>query len=180
MRCKTVRDKLDRFVRQELAPRMRDRVEAHLKDCAGCRRHLAWQERLATLLAGPAEPPSVPEGFSDRLMAAARQRQAACRPVPGSLWRLRWLSPSGTDGHHARHGRLVAVGQKAAQAVALAGGLLIGVLMGQQTWQLLHPSMAQQNMQPDPVAVYQLDYLTEAPGGSLAQSYLTLTSVCEP
>jgi hypothetical protein len=100
-------------------------------------------------------------------MAAARERQAVRRPVPGvpgSLWRLHWLSPSAS------------VGRKAAQAAALAGGLLIGLLMGQQTWRSVHPSMPQQMRQPDPVSVYQLDYLTDAPGGSLAQSYLTLTS----
>ncbi|MFZ5831787.1 MAG: hypothetical protein ACOY3P_16995 [Planctomycetota bacterium] len=35
--------------------------------------------------------------------------------------------------------------------------------------------MSQQAGHPDPVAVYQLDYLTDAPGGSLAHSYLALT-----
>jgi len=66
---------------------------------------------------------------------------------------------------------------KAAQAAALAGGLLIGLLMGQQTWRSVHSSMRQQGgVEPDPVAVYQLDYLTVAPGGSVAQSHLTLTS----
>jgi hypothetical protein len=97
-------------------------------------------------------------------MAAARERRAARQSVPGSLWRLRWLSPP------------TSVGRKAAQAAALAGGLLIGVLMGQQTWRSERPSSPQQTAEPDPVAVYQLDYLTDAPGGSLAQSYLTLTN----
>ena len=163
MRCEAVRNKLDRLSRQELAPRMRERVEAHLSQCADCRRHLAAQERLVVLLTTHPKPPAVPDGFGDHLMAAARQRQAARRPVPGSLWRLRWLSPSES------------VGRKAAQAVALAGGLLIGVLMGHQTWRSAHQSIPQQTVEPDPVAIYQLDYLTDAPGGSLAQSYLTLT-----
>jgi len=170
MRCKAVRSKLDRLSRQELAPRARKRIEAHLSVCADCRRHLAAQERLAVLLTSLPKPPTVPEGFGDRLMAVARERQAARRPVPGSLWRLRWSSPPGTDR------RLVAVGRKATQAMALAGGLLIGVLMGQQTWRSAHPSISQQTIEPDPVAVYELDYLTDAPGGSLVQSYLTLTN----
>ena len=170
MRCKAVRNKLDRLSRQELAPRMRERIEAHLSACADCRRHLADQERLAVLLASLPKPPAVPEGFGNRLMAAASQRQAGRQSMPWSLWRLRWLSPPGTDR------RLVAVGRKAAQAVALAGGLLIGVLMGQQTWRSAHSSIPQQTVQPDPVAVYELDYLTDAPGGSLAQSYLSLTT----
>ena len=163
MRCKAVRNKLDRFSRQELTPRMRDRVEAHLSDCADCRRHFAAQERLAVLLTRQPKPPAVLEGFGDRLMAAARERQAGRQSMPGSLWRLRWLSPPAS------------VGRKAAQAVAIAGGLLIGVLMGQQTWRSAHSSISQHTTQPDPVAVYELDYLTDAPSGSLAQSYLTLT-----
>ena len=171
MRCKAVRNKLDRLSRQELAPRLRERVEAHLSVCADCRRHLAAQERLAVLLTNLPKPPAVPEGFGDRLMAAARaprrssgRRQAGRQSMPGSLWRLRWLSPPAS------------VGRKAAQAVALAGGLLIGVLMGQQTWRSAHPSSAQQTVEPDPVAVYELDYLTDAPGGSLAQCFLSLTN----
>ncbi len=163
MRCQAVRNKLDRFARQELAPRTFNRVEAHLRDCAACRRHLARQERLTKLLTGLPQPPALAEAFGDRLMAAARQRQAARRSVPGSLWRRRWSLPS------------AAVGAKAAQAAALACGLVIGVLMGQQTWRSAHPSIPQPATPTDPVAVYQLDYLTDAPGGSLAQSFLSLT-----
>jgi hypothetical protein len=48
--------------------------------------------------------------------------------------------------------------------------------MGQQTWRSAHWSIPQQTIAPDPVAVYELDYLTDAPGGSLAQSYLMLTN----
>ena len=143
---------------------MRERVEAHLTACADCRRHLARQEGLTSLLTNLPRPPAVPERFGDRLLAAARERQAVRRPVPGSLWRLRWLAPPGS------------VGRKATQAVAIAGGLLIGVLMGQQTWRSAYSSIAQQAAQPDPVAVYQLDYLTDAPDGSLVQSYLALTN----
>ena len=115
MRCKAVRNRLDRFSRQELTPRARKRIEAHLSGCADCRQHLASHERLAVLLTNLPRPQAVPEGFGNRLLAAARERQAVRRPVPGSLWRPRWLSPPAS------------VGRKAAQAVALAGGLLIGV-----------------------------------------------------
>jgi anti-sigma factor RsiW len=165
MRCQAVRNKLDRLSRQELAPRMRARVEAHLNVCSDCRRYLAREERLTALLAGGAAPPPIPEGFSDRLMAAARARQTVRRPVPGSLWRLRWTSPSAS------------VGRKAAQAAALAGGLVIGVFMAQQTWRSAHATIPQPTGQPDPLAVYQLDSMTDAPAGSLAQSYLTLTGI---
>ena len=163
MRCEAVRNKLDRLSRQELAPRMRERVETHLSGCGNCSQHLARQERLAALLTDVPEPPAIPEGFGDRLMAAARQRQVSRRAVAGSLWQLHWLRPSGS------------VGRKAAQAAVLAGGLLVGVLMGQRTWRSVHPSNAQQARQVDPVAVYELDYLTDAPNGSLVESFLALT-----
>lgn len=164
MRCNTVRNNLDRFARQELAPRLRESVEVHLRECADCRRHLAWQERLASILAITPEPPAVPDGFGDRLMAAARQRKAASRPVPELRRRVGWLRPS------------VPFGAQAARAAVLAGGLLLGVVMGQQTWQSVHPGGTQQASQTNPLAVYELDYLSDAPGGSLAQSYLMLTA----
>jgi anti-sigma factor RsiW len=158
-----VRNKLDLLGRQELPSQVRERVEAHLSVCADCRRRLARQTRLASLLKSLPEPLPVPEGFGDRLMAAARARQAGCRLAPGALWGFRWLSPSGS------------IGSKAAHAVALAGGLLIGVFMAQQTWRYGHRLSPQTTTEPDPVVVCHLDYLTDAPGGDLAQSYLTLT-----
>lgn len=163
MRCKAVRNKLDRFSRQELTPRMRERVEAHVSQCADCRQHLARQERLAVLLTTAPEPPAVPEGLSDRLMVAARQRQADRRSVPASLWRLRWLSSTAW------------IRRNVVQVVAIAGGLLVGILMGQQTWHSAHAPIRQRTVEPDAVSVYELDYLTDAPGGSLVQSYLSLT-----
>lgn len=163
MRCQKVRDKLDRLSRQKLATGARDHVEAHLNECADCRRHLAAQERVAILLTSLPKPPSVPEGFGDRLAVAARKRRASPHSVPGSLRRLHWLRPYGS------------VGRRAAQAAVLAGGLLTGVLMGQQTWRSVHPSNTQQARQVDPAAVYELDYLSDSPGGSLAESFLTLT-----
>ncbi|OHB68943.1 MAG: hypothetical protein A2V70_09680 [Planctomycetes bacterium RBG_13_63_9] len=163
MRCNTVRKKLDHFARQELAPRLRASIEAHLSQCPDCRGHLARQERLAALLENIPEPPSVPEGFGDRLMAAARQRQAG-RPVPGFRRRIGWRWAS------------VPLGEHAARAAVLAGGLLVGVLMGQQTWQSVHTAGARQTSQADPLAVYAMDSLSDAPGGSLAESYLALTT----
>ena len=164
MRCDTVRKKLDRVARQELVPQLRESVEAHLRECEDCRRHWARQERLAAVLTNVPEPPAVPEGFGDCLMTAARQRRAASRPVPELRRRFGWLRPSAPFG------------AQAARAAVLAGGLLLGVVMGQQTWQSVHPGGTQQASQTNPLAVYELDYLSDAPGGSLAQSYLILTA----
>jgi anti-sigma factor RsiW len=162
MRCQAVRKKLDRLSRQELTSRTREVIESHLSGCEGCRQYLARQERLATLLMSAPEPPSVPEGFAERLIVLASERRAAQRPIPASLWRHHWLRPS------------VWVGRSAAQTAVLAGGLLLGVLMGQQTWRSAHSANLRQTTGADPVAVYELDYLTNAPGDSLAGTYLTL------
>ncbi len=164
MRCKAVWNKLDRLSRQEIEPRMRERIEAHLRSCAECRQHLVPQERLKALLASAPAPPAIPGGFGERLRVMARQRQAERQSVPASLWHLRWLSPRAS------------VVRKAAQAVALAAGLLIGVLMGQQTWRSAHSPVPEQVVQPDAIAVYELDYLTDAPSGSLVEGYLALTN----
>ncbi|MGO8749256.1 MAG: zf-HC2 domain-containing protein [Thermoguttaceae bacterium] len=48
MRCNAVRNKLDRLSRKELAPRMRERVEAHLKDCAACPSNTETNNELET------------------------------------------------------------------------------------------------------------------------------------
>jgi anti-sigma factor RsiW len=164
MRCQTVRKKLDRLSRQELASRMREAIESHLSTCEGCRQHLARLERLATFLTSVPEPPSVPEGFCERLFVVARERQAAQRPMPESIWRMGWLRSSAS------------MGMRVAQTAVLAGGVLIGVLMGQQTWLSAHPVNQRQTTQADPVAIYELDYLTNAPGDSLAGTYLSLTA----
>ena len=172
MRCKTIQQKLDLFLAEELTATGRKQIQAHLQSCPDCRAELVRLKQLLALLKSDSAIPPVPEGFSSRLMAKASERLAARQPpetvparqsVPGSLWRLRWLQLA------------TSVGRRAAQAAVLAGGLLMGVLMGQRTWQSAHPSNPHRALQADPVAVYELDYLSDAPAGSLTQAYLTLT-----
>jgi anti-sigma factor RsiW len=159
MRCVIVQNMLDRYRRQELAPGLQEQIEAHINECEECRGCLARQERLAIVLKNTPESPSIPEGFSERLLVVARERQATQRPVPESIWRMRWLRSS------------TSLGMKAAQTAVLVGGVLIGVLMGQQTWRSAHTANRPQTTQAD---VYELGYLTNAPGDSLAGTYLTL------
>jgi anti-sigma factor RsiW len=167
MRCDVVRKKLDRLRGPEVSPRLRERIEAHLEQCAECRQAWERQRQLASLLKNAPAPPPVPGGFADRLLAAARQRQAERLPAPASLGRGRWSL--GVE----------AAGRRAAQAAVLAGGLLIGLLMGQQTWCSVYPSSASQAGQTAPVVGDELDYLTDAPGSSLAESYLMLTRTAD-
>ena len=66
----------------------------------------------------------------------------------------------------------------AAAAAVLVMGLAIGVLMGRDTWQSpgIQPVGKSQMAQVEPITIYNLDYLTDAPKGSLADAYLTLVS----
>lgn len=164
MRCKTIQKKLDLFLAEELTATDRKRVEVHLQSCADCRAELARLRQLLLLLKGDSAVPPVPEGFANRLMAKAKQRLAARQPpetVPSSIRRW-WAS--------------VSFPKLAEAAAMLAAGLLIGAFIGQQTWHSAHPSTTREAMQADPSAVYELDYLSDAPGGSLAESFLTLTA----
>ncbi|MHB8972701.1 MAG: anti-sigma factor family protein [Pirellulaceae bacterium] len=163
MRCESVRKKLDRLRRQELATRTRERMEAHLHECAECRQQLARQERLVGLLKSVPEPPAVPTGFEHRLMAAVRERQAISRPVPASIERRRWLCTPAS------------LGRQTAQALVCVAGLLIGIFMAQQTWDAVHPVNSQSARQVDSEAMKELDYLVDVRGDSLAESYLLLT-----
>jgi len=163
MRCKTIQEKLDLYLAEELTATDQRQVEAHLRSCPDCGAELARLKQLLALLKSDSATPPVPEGFTSRVMAKARQRLAARQPPETVPWSIRrwWAS--------------VSVPMRAEAAAVLAAGLLIGVLMGQQTWRSAHPSPPQQATQADPLAVYELDYLSDAPGGSLAESFLTLT-----
>lgn len=161
MRCKQVRQKLDAFAAKELAAGVRDRVESHLAACEGCRQSLVRQRKLAALLGAVPAPP-VPDGFAERLMAAAQERLAVdARSATPAEIRLRWWTS-------------MPVPMRLAAAAALAISLSLGALMGRGVARgVATPS---QSAQADPTAVYNLDSLTEAPSGSLADAYLTLAS----
>lgn len=81
---------------------------------------------------------------------------------PPDLWRLVFKNPI-TDF---------------AVAAVLLMGLAIGALMGRDTWQSpgIQSVGDSQMAQVEPTAIYNLDYLTDAPRGSLADAYLTLVS----
>jgi predicted anti-sigma-YlaC factor YlaD len=160
MGCREIRDKLELFAAQELTPEDRAQVEAHLKACDACREALAKVRRLEDLLLTVPVPP-VPEGFAGRVVAQARAQQAApARPKPAfrlkqSAWK-RFRVSVGT-------------------AAALAAGLLLGISMGYQTWQSSRSEVA--NASSDLLATSGIEYLAQPGGDSLAESYLSLTTV---
>lgn len=165
MRCKTIQDKFDLYLAEGLRGTDQRQVEAHLRSCPDCRAELVRLKQLLALLKSDSAIPPVPEGFSSRLMAKARERLAVRQPPEMSLpWSIRrwWTS--------------VSFPMRAEAAAMLAASLLIGVFMGQQTWYSVHPSTPQQAIQADPLAAYAFDYLSDAPGDSLAGAYLSLTA----
>ena len=161
MHCENVQEQLNRFVAGDLPVADRQAVQAHLAECAACRAKLAELDTLAGVVAGMPTPP-LPSKFASRVMAAARKRQEA---QPVAAWHLlHWW-------------RLASAPMHAAAAAVLIVGLTVGVVLG---WTSA-PSAARAETaaQVDPVDVYQIDYLGEAPSGSLADSYLTLVSATD-
>lgn len=108
-----------------------ERFEAHLEDCADCRRHLEELGRLPALLAQAAPATTLPDGLRARTLTAVRERAAADpaaevaetgtaqetgaaeAPVPlrRPWWRQRWV--------------LAAVAAALVLALAVPGALLV-------------------------------------------------------
>jgi anti-sigma factor RsiW len=159
MRCEEAQAKLEAFVSGSLPPEERLDVTGHLRDCAACRAALARLDNLAAVLVRANEPP-LPEGFTSRVMSAAVRRRAEPRTA---RWNpIRWW-------------RMVSVPMRAAAAIVLVLGVAGGLVMG---WDMLPNSgkgpSAGDVVQNDPLRGYNVDYLGDAPDGSLADSYLTL------
>jgi len=164
MRCQYVKQKLDRYIQGDLPGPISKKVERHLHKCRNCTAALSRIKKLEGLFEDTPLPP-VPEGFSERLMRRARRRQylqQATGPAVIKLWE--WFSRTGL--------------KKSAAAAVLIVGLAIGMLMGWDTWQssAIQSVGKSQMVQIEPTAIYNLDYLTDAPRGSMADAYLTLMS----
>ena len=163
MRCREVQQKLDLFATSELAPSVRERVEAHLESCADCRQSLERLRQLEELIAA-LPVPLVPEAFAARIVTRAKEQQslaARSESTPHGLLRPAWKR----------------LGVSAATAAALAAGLAIGVFMEHDMWQ---PGGRQESAattgSADPLAASGLGQLVEPGGASLAQAYISLTS----
>ena len=160
MRCEDVTTRLDSYADGELQAAVAAKVTAHLESCESCRQSRQRLEQLAAVL-GQASVPPVPAGFAARLMAKARSRHPA---AASAGWNpLRWW-------------RLVPAPMHAAAAAVLVIGLALGLVVGWTTSPAGQAPPAQAAVQTDPLDAYSLDYLGDAPSGSLADSYLALVS----
>jgi len=159
MHCRTVQRKLNAYLDRELATPERARVDAHLGVCAKCSEALDRLVRVGAALEQLPAPPPVPDSLAERVRARARQRLARLRPQRVVVRPRPLFWP--------------VMGVAAAAILVL--GLGLGALMG---WDTLRPCPAPAALvgQAGPDEVYSLDYLTEAPRGSVAEAYLSLVS----
>lgn len=158
MNCQDVKNQLRAFSIGELPRRVRQIVQVHVSECDACRSELAKIDALAGVLAAAQAPP-IPSGFAARVLTTARQRLETEQFESWNL--LSWW-------------RLTSAPMHAAAAAVLVIGLTIGLVMGAASGPL--PATDAKNAQPDPVDTYQLDYLGEAPDGSLADNYFALAA----
>jgi anti-sigma factor RsiW len=161
MDCKLFKKRLHRYVDRALPPLVHAVMEAHAASCPACRREVESLTDLATVLHAADSTLPVPEGFARRVMA-----RAVVRKVPARFSVFGWLSSQDWWTE-------IASPTRAAVAVVLVIGLSLGAVMG---WDVnrngrnaLPPSG-----KSDALAAYNLDYLGDAPAGSLAQVVMAL------
>lgn len=73
MRCEHAQRLFDAYVDGELAPSQATELGAHRVRCPECRRALALLEVTGHVLASDEDPVSIPDGFSDRLLACMQE-----------------------------------------------------------------------------------------------------------
>jgi anti-sigma factor RsiW len=166
MQCRRAQGLIDMYAGEEIPTAHRAALEAHLAACSACREHQARLEKLLALLRRIPPLPPVPEGFNDRLLARARQRREMPPRVPAVRPRLRdWWD-------------FLRAPQTAGAVGAIAAGLLLGVLMGQQAsreWSTATVA-APEALPVDLLGGHGLDLLSGSPRGSFTDAYLSLTS----
>jgi anti-sigma factor RsiW len=160
--CLRVRRQLNAYLDGELSPKSRTAVERHLVRCKSCRSVWESLNRLGQALQ-VVEVPPVPPSLTWQIMAKAREDQNT--EMERNVIRL---------GHRLATPRPWAF--KVAAAAVLVFGLAVGSYTGRSVSQTV---TAQTAVQADPLAVYNLDCLADAPSGSLADSYLTLVSATD-
>jgi len=165
MYCDWIQECLSAYLDGEIGEQMRAQLDEHLASCEGCREALARLRQVDALL-GSASAPAVSERFTDRVMAQAREHAAGRRQAFREFWSpFHWWESSSLP-------------MRAAAAAVLMVGVAAGAFMARDTWEPApsQPVVSVQSAEADVLATYNLDYLTDAPSGSLAQIYVTLAS----
>ncbi len=160
MRCDRARKSMDRYLIEGLSREERAAFEAHLDVCQDCQRRIDSLRRLVAVLQGEPVPP-LPDHFADRVMARARREGQSFRPTSGvrRAVRLWWEEAN--------------VASIANAAAAVAAGLLLGLVLGEQSWQRV---VERPTIHRDSEALESLDFLSGNSGMSFTETYLSLTN----
>ena len=161
--CSRIQKQLGAYLDGELSPKRRTAVERHLVRCLLCRIALENLRRLERALENIKVPPA-PSDLAWRIMAKARAHQSG--ESEQNVIRLgRRLPTSGVWSF------------RIAAAAVLVFGLGVGSYLGWSGGRSMSGAVTARTAVPaDPLGAYNLDYLSDAPEGSLAGSYLALAS----
>ncbi len=159
MRCQIVQQKLDQYAGQGLSGPERELMERHLRSCPACQQALQRQSRLQTLLQSCHVPP-IPDGFTTRVLARAESHPLVV---------LRPSSRGWTPGMTRKR-----LGEVLGIVGTMAVGLLIGLLLGHETWQSGTRVISESN-QGETAGAVSIDRLIDPGDDTLAQTYLQMT-----
>jgi len=159
MRCEYVKQKLDRYLKGDLTERDSNEIKRHLSKCRDCSNALYRLRKLEGIFKDTPIP-SVPEGFTERLIQHARHRQLQKASEPKIIRIGEWFGRADL--------------KKTAVAAGIIIGLSIGLLMGLQTSRQSYKTQAVASSAI--VDSYHFDYLTEAPENSISGVYIQMVS----
>jgi len=151
MHCKKIRRKLSPYLDGALDETLRQTVTLHLWCCEECREALGRMEGLGRAFSAMSSPPP-PPGLAGRILAEARARSTWAWPRSFPL--------------------------RLATVAGLFIGITAGTIIGLHTWPQgeKYSPMEAQTGAADLVSVFNLDYLTDAPERSLADTYRMLAN----
>lgn len=162
MRCQIIRRHLDMYCAGEIQLKLHVKVENHLQACDDCRKALRRQNTIAAIFR-QLPTPSVPADFAKRIVEAAR---AGTPKYFEANRKTQYLIRLSSD---------FSMSMRAAAAVVLVAGLIMGFLIGRDTWrQTAMKAVFDVQITQRSSAAYGLDCLMEGAEGSLVSNYLNL------
>lgn len=158
MECHEIRSTLHAYAEGRLSQGERSRVQSHLRACASCQAALARMDQVAAVLLDSEVEP-VPPRLVESVMAAARKRQH--ERLVAAQGPLAWW-------------RAAPAAMRAAAVLFLLTGVGAGISLGWASAPTVTTERAVANVSP--LGVYPLDYLSEAPAGSLTERFMMLAT----